>query len=82
MHIPSVAQVAVFIRSRRKELKLSQREVGDLVGLKQKTISCIESAPENIRLSTLFRVLTALEIEFTLSPKDQPPMCTEWKEEW
>jgi HTH-type transcriptional regulator/antitoxin HipB len=58
--------------SQRKKLKLSQLEVGKLVGLSQKTISAFENKPESTQLGALFRILSALNLDITLSAKDEP----------
>ncbi|AHE67536.1 helix-turn-helix domain-containing protein [Legionella oakridgensis] len=83
MLIHSPYELAMLIRSRRKKLKLTQKEVSDLVGLKQKTISAIENNPENIKISTLFRVLAALETNIKLLPKNEPGETKDqWNDEW
>ena len=83
MLIHSPHELAVFLVRHRKKLKLTQRQVGDLVGLKQKTISAIENNPENIKLSTLFRVFAALEIEMRMIPRNEVVETNrQWDEEW
>ncbi|KTC88723.1 helix-turn-helix domain-containing protein [Fluoribacter dumoffii] len=81
MLIHSPHELALLIKSQRKKLKLSQAEVAELVGLKQKTISAIENNPENIRLSTLFRILSALGLDFNAAPKNEP-ITNQWNDEW
>lgn len=81
--IHSPAEFAKLIKNQRKKLKLSQAEVGDLVGLKQKTISAIENAPENVKLSTVFRILSALDLEMkTTTKKDTNTITNQWLDEW
>ena len=75
MLIHSPHELALAIKNRRKQLNLTQEAVSDLVGLKQKTISAIENNPDNIRLSTLFRVLAALETDLNIQPKHTPQAC-------
>ena len=43
--IRSPNELALFAMSQRKKLKLSQVEVGQLVGLKQSTVSAFENKP-------------------------------------
>lgn len=81
MIIHSPKDLALIVMDQRKKVKLSQSEVGDLVGLKQTTISAFENKPENTKLDTLFRILSAVNIEISISPKDKP-FKAEWKEEW
>jgi len=83
MLIHSPQDLSMLIKNRRKKLKLTQKEVSDLVGLKQKTISAIENNAGNMRLSTLFRVLAALETDIKLSPKNESPETQKrWDDEW
>lgn len=82
MLIRSPKELAMMMTSHRKKLKLSQGKVGDLVGLKQQTISEFEIKPDNTQLETLFRIMSALNLDITVSPKDDPLTQTEWKEEW
>lgn len=82
MLIHSPTELSMLIKNRRKQLKLSQAEVGKLVGLKQKTISAIENTSENIKLNTVFRILSALDIEIRLSPKETETTTSQWADEW
>ena len=81
--IHSPADLSLLIKNQRKKLKLSQAEVGELVGLKQKTISAIENTPKSVQLSTVFRVLSALDLEMKISTqKEAEKTTTQWVEEW
>jgi len=83
MFIRSPKELAMLVVSQRKKLKLSQSAVGDLVGLKQKTISAFENKPEKIQLETLFRILSALKLDIKMLNKDEIMKAkTRWKEEW
>ena len=70
MLITSPKLLALFVANHRKKLKLSQAEVGDRVGLKQQTISEFEINPEGTRVETLFRILSAINIDMNLLEKD------------
>jgi len=80
MIINSPKNLASVITYHRKNKKLSQTEVGGLVNLKQKTISAIENTPESSKIETLFRVLSALNLDLIIKPKDEDN--NDWKEEW
>lgn len=83
MLIRSPHELAVMLKTQRSKLKLSQKEIGDLVGLRQKTISAIENNPENTKVSTLFRVLSALETGLkAYSKKESSDIKKRWHEEW
>ena len=83
MLVSSPKELALFVINQRKKLKLSQAEVGKLVGLKQQTISEFEIRPEGTQIDTLFRILSALNLDIQLFTKDEiPAIKTKWKEEW
>jgi HTH-type transcriptional regulator / antitoxin HipB len=80
--IRSPKELALLVINQRKKLKLSQTGVSNLVGLKQKTISGFENNPGSTKLETLFRILSALNLDIEIVPKDDAPSKTRWKEEW
>jgi HTH-type transcriptional regulator/antitoxin HipB len=81
MFIRSPEELAIQIKNQRKQLKLSQVQAAEEVGLKQKTISALENNPGATQIETLFRILSALGLNMYLLPKDQTNN-NEWKEEW
>lgn len=83
MLIRSPKELALLIINQRKKLKLSQADVGKLVGLKQQTISEFENKPEGTQLSTLFRILSAANLDIKISTKNETSLTkAAWKEEW
>lgn len=83
MFIRSPKELALLVISQRKKLKLSQTEVGNLAGLKQKTISAFENKPKSIKLDTLFRILSVVNLDIKMSPKDEINIGkTKWTHEW
>ena len=83
MFIRSAKEFALLVISRRKELGLSQAEVADRVGLKQKTISAFENKPESTKLETLFRILSAVNLDVNGVAKEKANRVEKpWKEEW
>lgn len=79
----SSIELAAFAKNQRKNLKLSQSDVGKLVGLGQKTISAFENNPETVQLKTFVRILSALNLDITLVDKSHSQnQATEWREEW
>jgi len=57
-----------IIKSRRKELKLSQDDLAKLVGKKRPYISRIENG-EDIRISNLVLIANALDLSIQLTTK-------------
>jgi HTH-type transcriptional regulator/antitoxin HipB len=62
-------QLGAALRRRRKGLNLSQAEVGDRVGIRQATLSMLESGGADSKVSTLMDVLAALDLELVLRPR-------------
>lgn len=54
------------LRSRRKELGLTQGELGQRAGLAAKHISRIENGTHEPKVSTLFALVSALGLELAL----------------
>jgi len=81
MILHSTQELAEYIRDRRKRQKLSQAEVGDRVGVKQGTISAFENNPEGTKLETLFKLMSALDLELQVIPKEKAHNQG-WQEEW
>lgn len=81
--IRSPKELAMLVTHQRKKLRLSQAEVANLVGLKQKTISAFENKPEGTKLDTLFLILSAVKLDLTVLEKDKNTVIeSQWKEEW
>ena len=62
-------QLAKTLKSRRKALKLTQKQAADLVGLLPKTVSALESDPDRCSLESLRKLLAALRLELAVTPK-------------
>ena len=74
-------QLAQTLRSRRKTLNLTQKEVAGLVGLLPKTVSALETEPDRCSLKSLRYLLAALRLELVLSPKSDGE-ATKSSAEW
>jgi HTH-type transcriptional regulator/antitoxin HipB len=83
MRIHSPKDLALLVVNQRKKLKLSQADVGKRVGLKQQTVSDFELSPEGTKVSTLFHILSAVNLDIKLISKDEIAHSkSSWKEEW
>ncbi len=67
--ISSTFQLAQTLRGYRKKSGLSQDEAGSKVGLKQKTISALERIPDTSKIESLFKLLSALNLEIIIREK-------------
>ncbi|MCH8538708.1 MAG: helix-turn-helix domain-containing protein [Alkalimonas sp.] len=91
MNITDAKTLSIYLRDERRRRALSQAKVGNLVGLRQGTVSKFESMPKKVQLDTLFRLLSALDLELSVKPKgkstedaysDSAPAADKWSEEW
>jgi len=79
----SLKELALLVADYRRQLGLTQAEVADRVGLKQKTISAFENNPERTMLSTAFLILSALHLETQIQPKHKKSDdVSQWGQEW
>lgn len=58
-----------MIKSTRKERKLTQEELGQLVGVQKAQISKLESSANSATVDTLLKIFTALKAEINFSVK-------------
>ncbi|MES9857359.1 MAG: helix-turn-helix domain-containing protein [Sedimenticola sp.] len=71
MLIHSPKDLATYYRDQRKARGLSQTAVAEETVVRQDTVSKFETRPNNVRLDTLFRLISALDLELHLIPKGQ-----------
>ena len=79
VHTPQ--QMAQVLQGQRKSKRLTQKTAGARVGLLPKTISALELSPERSNIESLFKLLSALELELVLQPKSSDadmPSSSEW----
>jgi transcriptional regulator with XRE-family HTH domain len=60
-----VKDVSATVRALRTDMKLSQRQLGDKVGLDRNHVSRIETGEANLALDTLERIIKALGADIT-----------------
>ena len=53
-----------LLRDRRRELKMTQREVAEILGREQSYIARVENGKADIQLSSFFRIAAVLGIQF------------------
>lgn len=64
-------QIGALIRRQRKRLGLSQSALGEQTGLRQETISLIETGNPATRLDTILAVLASLDLEFQIGARSR-----------
>ena len=63
----SLENLSDFIRRRRKDLGLTQKQLGDLLGIDQRSVSALEKKPQSISAGRLFALMEALQIRLEAS---------------
>lgn len=69
----SPKQIGSIIRRARKKRGLSQTELSERTGLRQGTISLIETGNPAARIETLLAILAALDLDFRISTREPGP---------
>lgn len=57
------------MKLRRVELNLTQKQLSEMTGIRQATISLMEMGEIDVRTSTLFSLCEALKIDIVFKPK-------------
>lgn len=70
--------LGAVLRGYRREMRLTQQAVGERAGLLQAAISQLESDPGTSSLERIYRVLSALDLELVIRPRQQPNADVEW----
>jgi HTH-type transcriptional regulator/antitoxin HipB len=93
MKVTNAKQLSVYLKDARLNEHLSQSKVASKVGIRQDTVSSFELNPDSTKLETLFKILSALNLELDIKVRNPQlvnerrhdnaimPDC-EWKEEW
>ncbi|BET24723.1 helix-turn-helix protein [Limnobacter thiooxidans] len=70
-------EVTVLIRTRRRELGLTQKQLGEKLGIDQRTVSSLEKNPGSISVNRFFAVLDALQVNLFSStdPRDESSLA-------
>ncbi len=64
-------QIGNVVRRIRKGQRLTQAQLGEKAGLRQETISLIETGNPATRLDTILAVLAALDLEFRIAKRSK-----------
>ncbi len=83
MLIHNANELAQYVRNCRKSEKLSQSELGSKSLVLQRTISTFENHPGGVKLDTLFRILSAANLQLHIVEKGvSPEKDNQWAEQW
>lgn len=76
VHTPR--QLGQVLKGQRKSQQLTQKAVSDIVGLLPKTVSKLELDPDTATLESLFKLLSALQLELTVRSRSTAATDKEW----
>ncbi len=62
-------QLGAAVRRRRKQLELSQGQLGAKINLRQATLSKLEAGEPGTQIKTLLDALAALDLEILIRPR-------------
>lgn len=82
MKLTSPEALAHALKNARKRQGLSQSDTASQIGVKQATVSGFENHPGGSRIETLFKLLSALNLELQVSERDTPDDENGWDQEW
>ena len=71
-------QLGKVLRGQRKLQMLTQKDAAQAVGLLPKTVSRLELATETATIESLFKLLSALQLELVVRSKSQESTPGEW----
>lgn len=69
--VRSPKSLGAVLRRKRQHLKLTQAEIGARAGIRQGTVSNVESGLETVKLRTVMDLLRALDLELTIQPRSK-----------
>ncbi|NWN83156.1 MAG: helix-turn-helix domain-containing protein [Halomonas sp.] len=86
MKITSPDMLSQALKNARREQHLTQNTTAELAGIKQATVSGFENHPERSQIETLFKLLSALELELYVGDRESTVGITGndegWDQEW
>lgn len=69
----SPQQLGTLIQRARKQRELTQTDLAKLAGLRQELISKIETGHEGTKLSSIYALFAALDLELVVEPRSGRP---------
>lgn len=68
------SQLAILLKSLRKDRNLTQKELGERLGMSQRMVAKLEAHPETTSFARVFQALNAMGVDMIL--KDRAPQKT------
>ncbi|HXU28322.1 MAG TPA: helix-turn-helix transcriptional regulator [Bacteroidia bacterium] len=61
--------IAVLLKERRNQLKISQSDLAKEIGVTREYMPAIERGEQNITVDKLLKLINALDLQLTITPK-------------
>lgn len=71
-------QLGQTLRGQRKSQQLTQKDAARAVGLLPKTVSKLELATETATIESLYKLLSALQLDLVVRSRSPDTKDTEW----
>jgi len=71
-------QLGEILQGFRRQRGLTQRALGERIGVAQKVISEVERRPDHLTVRRLYQLLGALGVELVLRDRGEAASRTEW----
>ena len=66
-------QIGTILRRARRRRKMSQTDLGHRIGMRQATVSKLESGEPATQIRTLLEVLRALDLQLVITERTRTP---------
>jgi len=76
--IKTPQQLGSVLEGYRRKQGLTQKDVGDKVGLAQSVVSLMEKSPQRAGIARIFKLLAALDLEVVVRPRGTHSRQSEW----
>ena len=76
--ITTPSALANALKAFRHDRKMTQKDVAEAIGIRQATVSLFESHPEQVKIETLFKILSALNTHIPIERREANQ--DNWKE--
>ncbi len=75
-------EIGRHIRKERKKRRMTQKQLGELLGMSRTTISQIENGVvQDVGIRKILRILEVLDLEIKVRPAGAPPTLDELQKE-
>ncbi len=71
--IAIVQQLPSLLKSMRKKIGLTQKEMGEKLGVSQRRVAAIEAHPESARFERILQILFELDADLIVRERNETP---------